>query len=149
MKKLKIYLDNCCFNRPFDNQAQIKVALETEAKLFTQSLIVDGIVDLVWSFMLTFENDNNPYIEQKMEIAKWQDVAVECVGKSESVAKLANEIAKTGVKSTDSIHVACAISSNCDYFMTTDKRITKYKTGKIKIVTPIEFLNEWSDNNEE
>ena len=30
---MRVYLDNCCYNRPFDNQGQIKVFLETLAKL--------------------------------------------------------------------------------------------------------------------
>jgi len=34
--KPKLYLDNCCFNRPFDDQSQMLVRLETEAKLFIQ-----------------------------------------------------------------------------------------------------------------
>ncbi|MDR2716284.1 MAG: hypothetical protein LBB46_06020 [Coriobacteriaceae bacterium] len=38
---MRIYLDNCCFNRPFDDQKQIKVKLETEAKLSIQRQISD------------------------------------------------------------------------------------------------------------
>lgn len=34
MKKLKLYLDNCCFNRPYDDQNQLIIELETKAKLF-------------------------------------------------------------------------------------------------------------------
>lgn len=30
---MKIYLDNGCFNRPFDDQSRIRIMLETEAKL--------------------------------------------------------------------------------------------------------------------
>ena len=33
---MRVYLDNCCYNRPFDDQSQLKVRLETEAKLFVQ-----------------------------------------------------------------------------------------------------------------
>ena len=55
-----IYLDLCCFNRPFDDQASSKIYLETEAKLFIQSLINDGRHGLVWSFMLNYENRANP-----------------------------------------------------------------------------------------
>ena len=33
---MKIYLDNCCFNRPFDEQSWIRIMLETEAKLRIQ-----------------------------------------------------------------------------------------------------------------
>ena len=29
---MRVYLDNCCYNRPFDEQTQLKVRLETEAK---------------------------------------------------------------------------------------------------------------------
>jgi hypothetical protein len=31
--KLRIYLDVCCLNRPFDNQVQDRVRLEAEAVL--------------------------------------------------------------------------------------------------------------------
>lgn len=31
--KYRIYLDNCCFNRPYDDQTQAKVLFETQAKL--------------------------------------------------------------------------------------------------------------------
>ena len=27
-ENMRIYLDNCCFNRPFDDQSQIKIKLE-------------------------------------------------------------------------------------------------------------------------
>lgn len=31
-----IYLDICCFNRPFDDQSDLIVRLQTEAKLHVQ-----------------------------------------------------------------------------------------------------------------
>jgi len=39
---MKVYLDNCCFNRPFDDQASMIVSMETEAKLHVQDLIRQG-----------------------------------------------------------------------------------------------------------
>ena len=45
--KLKLYLDNCCFNRPFDDQGFIKIRLETEAKLFIQEKIKLGEYKIV------------------------------------------------------------------------------------------------------
>ena len=41
MTKIKIYLDNCAYNRPFDDQTQIKIALETEAKRHIQRFITE------------------------------------------------------------------------------------------------------------
>ena len=34
---MRVYLDNCCYNRPFDPQEQLRIRLETEAKLEVQS----------------------------------------------------------------------------------------------------------------
>ena len=37
MKEKIIYLDNCIFNRLFDDQSSIRIKLETEAKLYIQT----------------------------------------------------------------------------------------------------------------
>ena len=52
---MRVYLDNCCYNRPFDEQTQLKVLLETEAKLRVQSLMRNGDVEYVWSGVLDYE----------------------------------------------------------------------------------------------
>jgi hypothetical protein len=57
---MKIYLDNCCYNRPFDDQTQIRIFLEAQAKLHIQSLIVSKKIELVYSYMSVFENNYNP-----------------------------------------------------------------------------------------
>jgi len=38
---IKIYLDNCCYNRPYDDQTQLRIELETKAKLFIQQKITE------------------------------------------------------------------------------------------------------------
>jgi hypothetical protein len=43
---MRIYLDNCCFNRPFDDQSQTRVRLEAEAKLEIQRRIKDKAIEL-------------------------------------------------------------------------------------------------------
>jgi hypothetical protein len=49
---MKIYLDNCCYNRPYDDQIQPKVVIETLAKLYIQELVLNHSIDLVWSYAL-------------------------------------------------------------------------------------------------
>ncbi len=56
---MKIYLDNCCFNRPFDDQSFLTIRLETEAKLDIQKKIESGRLSLGWSYILDFENNAN------------------------------------------------------------------------------------------
>jgi hypothetical protein len=49
---MRIYLDNGCFNRPFDDQTQPRIRIETEAKLEIQRQIQDRQHELAWSYML-------------------------------------------------------------------------------------------------
>lgn len=58
---MKLYLDNCVFNRPFDDQSNIKILLEAEAKLKVQENIRLGLYELVWSYILDYENEKNPF----------------------------------------------------------------------------------------
>lgn len=73
--RLKIYLDNCCFNRPYDNQLLIRNRLETEAKLYIQESIIEENYDLAWSYILDFENSRNPFSDRKKEISTWRTIA--------------------------------------------------------------------------
>ena len=52
---MKVYLDNCCYNRPYDNQSFIKISLEAQSKLFIQNLIKNRKLELVTSYMLMYE----------------------------------------------------------------------------------------------
>ena len=54
---MRIYLDNCCYNRPYDDQSQLTVGLEAQAKLYIQSKIKSGEYELVTSEILCFEID--------------------------------------------------------------------------------------------
>jgi len=145
MKEIKIYLDVCSYNRPFDNQLQIKIRLETEAKLYIQSAVKNNKYKLVWSYMLDFENNNNPYEDRKNSVALWKNIANEYCTSSDDILSLGKEIMKYGIKEFDSLHIACAITNGCDYFITTDKKLLNKFVTKIKIINPINFILEMED----
>jgi len=69
MPILKVYLDNCAYNRPFDNQRQMRVFLEAQAKIYIQHLIVDNKLVLACSYMSLYENKDNPYEGRHLSIA--------------------------------------------------------------------------------
>ena len=140
---LKIYLDNCCYNRPFDDLSQEKIKNEASAKMFIQSLVKYGSLSLVFSYMSLTEINDSPFESSKKQIMDFiNDYSAFYVSenKRKEIEKTASDIMSTGVKHKDAIHVACAIISLCDYFITTDKRLLKYKTDKLKIVNPIDFI---------
>ena len=72
---MRVYLDNCCFNRPFDEQNNIQIKLETEAKLHIQRLIAGSKLELAWSFILDYENSRNPYKNRKAFVDKWEKLS--------------------------------------------------------------------------
>ena len=151
--KLRIYLDNCCFNRPYDDQSQLRISLETQAKLYIQDLILSDYFELTSSYMLDYECSRNPHEMRRATIRSFLDkntvVYLDEATYKMQVDELAKEIAATGVKSVDAIHTACAILANCDYLLTTDDRLLKYKSERIEIIDPIEFIKRIGGENDD
>jgi len=148
MDKLKLYLDNCCFNRPYDDQQQTRIHLESLAKLHIQHSIAKGELNFVWSFVLEYENSKNPYQLRKETIRRFSSRCVQYIDETEAdvISKLARPIAATGIKEKDALHVACAIFSSCAYLLTTDDRLLKHTSDKIRIINPLQFVSEMEGN---
>jgi predicted nucleic acid-binding protein len=138
----KVYLDICCFNRPYDDQTQLRIELETKAKLHIQRLIADKEIGLVSSVILRFENNDNPYPARKNAVKDFLQHAIEYIDESEEVRNMAREIMAKGIKSKDATHLACAIYAKCDYFITTDDRVLKHKDERIHILNPVDYSME-------
>ena len=120
----KIYMDCCCFNRPYDDQSNIRIRLETEAKLKDPGRGSRGPFDL--------------------GIEKWRECAQADVEEDGEVLRIARMIGEAGIKKIDSLHVACAIRARADYFLTTDDGIllkARLVPG-IKIDDPFGFIKE-------
>ena len=139
---MRLYLDNCCFNRPFDDQTQLKISLESQAKIAVQHMILTGIHTLAWSYMLEYENVQNPFEIRKDSIIKWKEIAEVNVVENENILVRAESLLKQGIKVKDAIHISCAVECGCDYFLTTDAGILKKHIDIIKIRNPIEFISE-------
>jgi len=142
MGNVKVYLDTCCYNRPYDDQTQLRINLEAQAKLFIQKQIVDGKLDLIYSFISVYENSQNPFAIRKNAIFDFFSNAVIYIDESnvEVIKQRAGEIMKTGIKTKDALHVSCAIEGKADYFVTTDIRLLKYSSDEVKIINPIELI---------
>jgi len=143
MDKMLIYLDNCCFNRPYDIQSSEIIKLETEANLAIQYAILTKQIRLVWSFILDFENNANPYPDHREAIAEWKNLASVQILAQETIREYANQLTATlGIKSKDALHIACSVEAQCDYFITTDKRLLKNSKTltTINTVNPVDFI---------
>lgn len=150
MNKFKIYLDNCCYNRPYDDFDSITVYLEAEAKLNIQNLIKNNDIELAWSYILEFENSANPSFEIKELILEWKEISKINVLENDTILLKAKELHQLGIGVKDSLHIACAIESNCEFFITTDKGIIKKAKNieSIIVINPINFIQFIEDKNE-
>ena len=104
---MRIYLDNCCFNRPYDDQSFLSIKLETEAKLNIQERIKSGQIALAlgWSHILDFENNANPYLEKRFEIQEWKKIAESFAEETEDILLKMNEFISIGLKPLDALHI--------------------------------------------
>ena len=122
---MRIYLDNCCFNRPYDDQSQLRIQLETEAKLRIQENIRSNLYTLIWSYILDYENNKNWFRERKEQIEQWRKYSEIDIEEDVELLNLASQIRRPGIQKMVSLHIACAIKAKAEYFLTTDDGILK------------------------
>jgi len=122
----------------------MRVRLEAEAKLCIQEHIRSRALELVWSYMLDFEHAANPFEERRTTISGWQQYATQDVEATPLLLQHANRLAGMGLKAKDALHIACAITGACTYFVTTDDDILKRKPDihDITLIDPTAFVRE-------
>ena len=141
-------MDNCCFNRPYDDQSFLRNYLESEAKIFIQKEILQKKHNLAWSYMIDYEISFNPFTDRKIQISKWKKLAAIDINESQEIIDMANEIMLKNIRPKDSLHLSCAIKASCDFFITTDDKILNKSVDNIIIVDPIDFIKLLEVQNE-
>ena len=144
---MRIYLDLCVYNRPFDDQSQPRIFIEATEFLLILSEVVGREITLISSFVLEYENFRSPFIMRRDKISDILKVASEYVSYSEKLKNRAKEIEKTGIMSIDALHIACAEITKADFFVTCDdvlvrKGITNKENFKVRIISLMEFIDK-------
>ena len=122
---MRIYLDVCCLNRPFDDQSQDRIHLEAEAILSIIKFVEKGQWTLVNSDGILYEINKIPDSERKKKVEIIVSRANEHVRLEEKILERAKRLQKLGIKSLDALHVACAESAKVDIFLTTDDKLLR------------------------
>ena len=140
-----VYLDLNCFNRPFDDQQQERIARETAAVFLILQRITDGVDRLAWSATLDFENSQHPLVDRRTEIARWAQRAVANVAFSDQAFKRAHELTEAGFGALDAAHIAAAEAGACDRLLTCDEQLVR-KAGRmglaLRVQNPVDYLEE-------
>ena len=133
------------YNRPFDDQSQVRIKLETIAINAVLKIIKDRKFTLMWSFMLEFENSLNPYDDVRMEIEMVSKLAAEYVEMSDEIFASAKEMESAGIKPRDAIHLACAANGKADWFITCDDKLIKkgrFIKNDVTVINPVDFIRK-------
>lgn len=143
---LKIYLDNCCYNRPFDDLKQEKIMMEASAIQIILKKYLDNVLVIYKSMAIDFEIDQISSESKKRQVEDLYDTMdLKDIPFSVQVEERAIELKKYNIKDMDALHIAFAESVNLDYFITTDRLLinaAKRAQLKIKVMNPITFIME-------
>ena len=146
---MRIYLDTCCLNRPFDEQTDEKVILETEAIL---GIINRCETDEDWSFfssdVLDDEISRIVYPVKKQKVLALYHSASTHIDLNDAMIEQAKRFEQYSLRPFDALHLACAEYAQADVLLTTDKKfIRQAKQLKLKtrVVNPLVWLMEMID----
>lgn len=144
----RVYLDTSAYSRPFDDQAQPKIFLETQAAVIILQMVEAKAVELISSSVLEYENSRNPYPIKQEAMNRYLQLAALRQEVSEVIRQRAEELEKNGLKAIDALHIACAEAAKSDYFITCDKRvINRYSGLTMKVINPADFVLEMSSDD--
>jgi predicted nucleic acid-binding protein len=143
---MRVYLDCCSLQRPFDDKSQPRIALEAEAVLVILALCEAGQLKLISSEALIFEIGRMPDQTRKDAALAILNIAKETLDLTSEFEALARKLRTSGIKPLDALHMAFASLSKVDYFCTCDDNLLKKAKGlqglSTKVVSPIELIME-------
>jgi len=143
---LKIYLDNCCYGRLFDDLTQTKIYLEAKAIESILSMYEKNELEIYASEAVEFELSNISDLTKRRQIEDLHDMLfLKNIEFDDTVKERAIELRQYNIKDMDATHMAFAEKAEIDYFITTDKfllNVSKRTNLKTKVVNPIEFIME-------
>ena len=132
---MRLYLDSCCLNRPFDDQNQLQVRLEAEAIRTIFQLCEAGLHQWIGSKVLHYELSQTPDDKRRQRTIDLLELADEMADFVPADRARASELTLLGFADFDAAHLATAERLACDVFLTTDDRLIK----RAALLTPAQL----------
>lgn len=143
----RVYFDACCLNRPFDDQSQARIRLETEATEHLLHAVEAGRLLWIASDVLLYELHKCPEEERRLAVLALCARATEHVGSDEATMQRAVALRSYGLRDLDALHLACAERSGVAVLVTTDdafisaaRRLTP--ASSTRVVNPVVYALE-------
>ncbi len=129
---MKVYLDVCCLNRPFDDQSQLRIRYETEAIIAVFELFAKGHHRWVVSEVVEIEVLRDPDEERRQHILELLPRAHERLVLHQPARTLTRSLVRQGIGAMDALHVATAKDGGCDKMLSTDDDLLR----KVRTLQP-------------
>lgn len=143
---MTIYLDNCCYNRPFDDQMQERIHLESEVILTVLKMGQMKKVIIVGSEILELEMNQMQDENKKRKVLDLYQVVNRRILYTESIKKRSADIMSISkIRTFDSLHIAAAEEADADILLTTDDKFEKMAANlslKTRVINPLRFAWE-------
>ena len=143
---MKVYLDCCSLQRPFDDKSQPRIAVEAEAVLVILALCESDHLKLLSSEALLFEISRIPDQVRKYDALAILKIAKEIIELTPELVALARKLRASGLKPLDALHLTSASTSKADCFCTCDDKFLKkaksFEGLNTKVVSPTELVME-------
>jgi predicted nucleic acid-binding protein len=140
---VRLYLDTSVYNRPFDDQSQPRIWLETLALALVLQMVETGQADLVTSTVLEYENSRNPFPLRRRWVDRCLALAIHRQVMAVAIGQRAEELANGGLTALDALHVACAEAAESDHFLTCDDRLVARCRGlSLPVLNPVDFVRQ-------
>ena len=75
--------------------------------------------------MIDFENSQNPYQDNRLEISMMSSIAGYFIGSIMEIKESGKHFEKSGIRPRDALHLACAVHAGADFFITCDDKLAK------------------------
>ncbi len=141
---MRLYLDTCSLNRPWDDQSQVRIHLEAEAVIYILDAIRRGVDELVTSDYLLAEIHDISDPVRRADVLALLEPASLHVPQHPVIDTRALSFATWSIKGYDALHLAAAEAAQCDYLLTTDDRLLRrsQRAGsalRVKILNPFDY----------
>jgi predicted nucleic acid-binding protein len=137
---VKIYLDNSVLNRPYDDQRQPRIWLETLCFVLILQMAEKGEAELIRSTFHILENNESRAVERREWVEACLNLASHSARITSEMEQRANALSKAGLKPLDAAHLAAAENAAADFFITCDDQLIRKYRGSLRALTPPELI---------
>jgi predicted nucleic acid-binding protein len=144
---VKVYLDVSCLNRPFDDQSQVRIRLESEAVTLILNRFQQGEWQHVSAQIAKIEIDAMPDADRRRQVQLLLPAKSAILAHMPEIFRRAEALEKVGFKPADALHVAAAEAHAADMLLSCDDRLCRLARRRrhqltVLVKNPLDWLKE-------